>query len=569
MNDGMEFDGNTENGTTKEEGNGEVNEITTPKVNRKDFIRLIIQSLHTLKCSKTATLLEEESGINYLSNEMKQFKKNILHGEWDTVCKSIDTYFTIENCKNPKIVKYFILRQKYLELLEEDKVIDALNCLKEEINPILSKLPFFNGSDHLHTLSCLLLIQNIDQLKRTTKWDGRNGNSRKVLLSEIEKYISPSLIIPENQLEKYLIKAIQSQREENEEEDDLNNFNDEEGIPLLTMKNINNLQSSNEVNIRIPNHLICTLENHKDEVWICRFSSNGELLATSGLDKFIYVYKVRHWINVDNEMLDDEKEESNNYEPEYTLTGHTGSISVLRWSPNDKYLLSCCNAMDIKVWNNSQCIYTTNRNAPIVSCCWINEESFLTISEEKNSEIVVWRIYEEGLPIIIDSWKLGTRVIDAELGLNNNSLIIATFDKKVEVIDLKTRKEIFSLLETNYITSLSVNNNGRYLLVNLAISDDEITSNHLWDLKEKKLVKEFSGSKQTKYVIRSCFIGNNLIASGSEDTKIYIWNRNTTELSDTLFGHAGVVNSVSWNKKYNLLASASDDTTVKIWSYSL
>ncbi|KAF9765081.1 hypothetical protein IL306_002692 [Fusarium sp. DS 682] len=57
-----------------------------------------------------------------------------------------------------------------------------------------------------------------------------------------------------------------------------------------------------------------------------------------------------------------------------------------------------------------------------------------------------------------------------------------------------------------------------------------------------------------------------LIASGSWDETVKIWNVATGEEERTLEGHTGWVNAVVFSKDGTLIASGSDDATVKIWN---
>ncbi|OJJ00338.1 hypothetical protein ASPVEDRAFT_149299 [Aspergillus versicolor CBS 583.65] len=56
-----------------------------------------------------------------------------------------------------------------------------------------------------------------------------------------------------------------------------------------------------------------------------------------------------------------------------------------------------------------------------------------------------------------------------------------------------------------------------------------------------------------------------LLASGTDDHTVKVWDPRTGELLQTLKGHLGWVSSVSFSLDSQLLASASFDQTVKVW----
>lgn len=103
----------------------------------------------------------------------------------------------------------------------------------------------------------------------------------------------------------------------------------------------------------------------------------------------------------------------------------------------------------------------------------------------------------------------------------------------------------------------------------------------LWDFKEQILVQKYVGQRQLQFIIRSCFgYDNKLIASGSEDGKVYIWDRFHGNIIGVLKGHTADrpvppgsskqygknCNTVVWNPvNKHLFASGGDDGLVKVW----
>ncbi len=83
----------------------------------------------------------------------------------------------------------------------------------------------------------------------------------------------------------------------------------------------------------------------------------------------------------------------------------------------------------------------------------------------------------------------------------------------------------------------------------------------LWNKNSGVLSRTLTGHGKLVYIVTFDF--TYLLASGIWDDTIKIWNKNSEDLLWTLTGHGGEVNSVAIDSIY-LLASGSDDETIKI-----
>lgn len=130
--------------------------------------------------------------------------------------------------------------------------------------------------------------------------------------------------------------------------------------------------------------------------------------------------------------------------------------------------------------------------------------------------------------------------------------------------------------ESDAILSISLSSDSRYLLTNLknqCVNLWELPPPGSADPMPTKPLQTYRGLRRKlgRFVVRSCLGGfrEAFVLSGSEESKVYVWHRETGEMLAELEGHAGCVNSVSWNPvRHHMFASASDDRSVHVWSVS-
>ena len=151
-------------------------------------------------------------------------------------------------------------------------------------------------------------------------------------------------------------------------------------------------------------------------------------------------------------------------------------------------------------------------------------------------------------------------------------------DKNMTCISLPLPSATDSARDSGMLQSLGETKFNSLVLVNLQYNEMQ-----LWDYKENVLIQKYFGQKQEQFIIRSCFgFDNKLVVSGSEDGKIYIWDRLKGNIITVLDAHTNErapsfgqswnrrvgrnCNIVAWNPKNKyIFASGGDDGYVVIW----
>ncbi|KAE8673103.1 putative nucleotide binding protein [Hibiscus syriacus] len=497
-------------------------------INKHEFLRVIIQCLYSFGYNKSASCLEIESGIRYKSAEFDLLESQILSGDWDDC---IDTVNKIKDVKDDtrSSVLFLVFKQCFMEYLNRGDDSLVLSVLQKQV-------PTLNMSkETVHKLA-----YNILSFKEMGKIDEDViSELRKRLVMELRKQLPPPIVLPERRLEHLVETSVTAQI------DSCIYHNSRDAVSLYEDHCCGRDQ--------IPTETVQILTAHSNEVWFIQFSNNGEYLASSSSDCTAIIWKVR-----DNDKLT----------MKHTLRSHQNPVSFVAWSPDDTKLLTCGNLEVLKLWDveTGTCKHTFGDHGfTVSSCAWFPDSKRIVCgSSDPEKGICMWDC--DGTEM--KAWR-GMRmpkVLDLAVTSDGENLISIFSDKEIRILNLRTNAEQV-ILEEHSITSLSVSMDSEFFIVNL--NSQEI---HLRDVAGKwaKPLK-YTGHKQNKYVIRSCFGGINsmFIASGSENTQVYIWNRQRSTPVEVLSGHSMTVNSVSWNPKRPLmLASASDDHTIRIWGPS-
>ncbi|XP_055782362.1 WD repeat-containing protein 26-like isoform X1 [Salvelinus fontinalis] len=501
----------------------------------EDVIRLIGQHLHDLGLNQTVDLLMQESGCRLEHPSATKFRNHVVEGEWDKAESDLNELKALMHSPSAIVrMKFLLLQQKYLEYLEDAKVLEALQVLRAELTPLKY------NTERIHILSGYLMCSHAEDLRAKAEWEGKGTASRTKLLDKLQTYLPPSVMLPPRRLQTLLRQAVELQRERCL----YHNTKLDSGLDSVSLL-LDHACSRKQ----FPCYTQQILTEHCNEVWFCKFSNDGTKLATGSKDTTVIVWHV----NTESHQLKLMK----------TLEGHAYGVSYLAWSPDDTYLIACGpdDCSELWLWNvqtgELRTKMSQSHEDSLTSVAWNPDGKRFVTGGQRG------QFYQCDLDgNLLDSWE-GVRVQCLWCLGDARTVLASDTHQRIRGYNFEDLTDRNIVQEDHPIMSFTVSKNGRLALLNVATQGV-----HLWDLHDRVLVRKYQGVTQGFYTIHSCFGGHNedFIASGSEDHKVYIWHRRSELPIAELTGHSRTVNCVSWNPVVpGLLASASDDGTVRIW----
>ncbi|ORY71181.1 WD40-repeat-containing domain protein [Pseudomassariella vexata] len=506
---------------------------------REEVTRILIQALSDMGYHSAAQSVSRDSGYELESPTVAAFRNAVLEGAWDEAEELLFGAATPEDRSNQNgnglvlapgtdrnVMRFWIRQQKFLELLEQRETSRALTVLRTELTPL------YQDTHKLHFLSSLLMCQSPDDLKSKSEWDGAYGQSRQILLSELSKCISASVMLPEHRLAVLLHQVKQSQI-------GMCMYHSSSDSPSL-------YADHNCDRRQFPSENIIELDDHTGEVWQVVFSHDGTKLASCGGDKQVIIWDVPSFKAV------------------HYLKDHDAGVGNVAWSWDDSMLVTCCQDRHARLWDphTGNLIRKLERFAePVSSCIWAADgHTFITGALDKTRSICQWNLNGDK----VFDWANAHRVEDLAVSPDGHWLVAMDDRHHIHVYNFVTRELAYKMDLQVRLTSISISQDSRYLLVNHTNGVARLI-----DLVNREPVQTYSGHTGGDYLIRTAFGGANesFVISGSEDGLINIWHKASAVPIEKLNGHHPRCNAVTWSPTDPcLFASCGDDGKIKIWS---
>ncbi len=283
-------------------------------------------------------------------------------------------------------------------------------------------------------------------------------------------------------------------------------------------------------------HTLSGLANVCAGINCVSFSPDGKILA-SGDDKIIRLWNL------------------NSQKVLATLSGHSQAVKSLAYSPDGKILATASDDNTIKLWDIHQL-----------------QETFCLLGHSHAVKSVVFS------PDGGHSHAVKSVVFSPD----GQILASGSWDKTVKLWNVNTGKEICTLTGHQLqVTSVAFSPQGQMLA---SASFDRTIC--LWQLPTTEVLLKYKEDTEEFRNRPDCTLVGNLsghawavltvafspdgkiLATGSDDNTIKLWEVNTGQVITTLLGHSWSVVAVTFTADGTMLISASRDRTVKLWKVS-
>ena len=307
--------------------------------------------------------------------------------------------------------------------------------------------------------------------------------------------------------------------------------------------------------------LEATFKNHTKELWAVRFSPDGLLIASGGVDSTVKI-----WRRDSGQVLQ-------------TLKQPMG-ITSLDFSPDGKHLATASYDETVRIWDwkmNKPILQLKGHTGTIWSVVFSPDgKSIASGGEDK-----IIRLWDAATGSLLKTFSGHNRNIwKVRFSPDGRKLISSSFDTDIKIWNVADGSLIRTLKgHKEAVVGLDVHPGGKII----ASGGDDKTI-RFWNLETGKLIRTVEVGEEHVYSVAFSPDGKYLLngnrdkgnlgeafqnflgdSDGNRGVTMRLWEAQTGKLLQTMAQHNNDVMDVSFSPDGKWIASASTDKTVHVW----
>ncbi|CAL8070019.1 unnamed protein product [Calicophoron daubneyi] len=249
---------------------------------------------------------------------------------------------------------------------------------------------------------------------------------------------------------------------------------------------------------------------------------------------------------------------------EQTLKGHTDSVQDLAFDPTGKLLVSCSADMQVKIWDFTlyQCVKTlAGHDHNVSSVAFLPSGDFI-VSASRDKTIKMWEVATGYCIKTFTGHSEWIRCVRPSP--EGNLLASCSNDHTIRTWSVETRECQMVLRGHEHVVECIawVTHPQSVLAITNPAPGSGDAQNHSTDGPTASA--NYNGIPDKESLVNPVNSAL-LLASGSRDRTIRLWDVSTGICLFVLIGHDNWVRQLVFHPQGRLLLSASDDKTVRVW----
>lgn len=239
---------------------------------------------------------------------------------------------------------------------------------------------------------------------------------------------------------------------------------------------------------------------------------------------------------------------------------HTGSANTVAFSPDMRWLATGGSDGRVRVWDmrtGTMAQDLTGPSGAVHTVRWSADGNYLAAGSAGN--VILWRSWDW-----TRAWTHnGDTHADGALAISpRNNYLASGSGNAIAILDFTSGNRTRQLTgHGGRVRALDISNDG---IVIASGSDDR--SVRLWNAIDWTQIRSMTGHGAS---VRSVQLSNAAarVLSGADDNSVRIWDGRSGNMLHTLNGHTGGVNGAAFDRRTRYIVSGGDDERIRVWGY--